>query len=315
MTKSFCLCAAIVTIACSSLLSAASQLDRRLEQIFGPKPQFEAKRFGPAKWIEDGAAYTLLEVRKEKAQGKDLVRYDTATGRREVLIAAERFTPSGAEAKPLAIEDYAWSKDGRWLLIFANAQKVWRQKTRGDYWVLEVARGGLRRLGGKAPAASLMFAKFSPDGTRAAYVHEHNLYVEDVRSGAIRQVTKDGGKTVINGMGDWVNEEELDIRDGYRWSDDSRSLAYWQFDLSGVGEFTLLDTTRGPYPVLKQFAYPKVGTRNSAVRIGVVAASGGRTRWVQLPGDPREHYVARLEWAKGAGQLVVHQLNRLQNTL
>jgi dipeptidyl-peptidase-4 len=116
-------------------------------------------------------------------------------------------------------------------------------------------------------------------------------------------------------MGDWVNEEELDIRDGYRWSDDSRSLAYWQFDTSGVGEFTLVNTAGGTYPVLQQFAYPKVGTRNSAVRIGVVAASGGRTRWLKLPGDPREHYVSRLEWAKGAGQLVVHRLNRLQNTL
>ena len=112
-----------------------------------------------------------------------------------------------------------------------------------------------------------------------------------------------------------MNEEELNIRDGFRWSDDSRNIAYWQFDTTGVRDFTILNTTVGVYPELIRIPYPKVGTQNSAVRIGVVAASGGKTRWMKLPGDPREHYVAGMSWVKGASELVLHQLNRLQNKL
>ena len=294
---------------------AGEPMDQQLEKIFGAKKEFELKAFGPARWSEDSASYTTVEDSTETKGAKDLVRYAAESGQREVLLTAAQLTPPGADTKPLALDNYTWSPDGTSLLIFTNSQKVWRQKTRGDYWVLERATGKLRQLGGNAPAASLLFAKFSPDNTRVAYVRANNLYVENVRSGAIKQVTNDGSATVINGTGDWVNEEELDIRDGFRWSDDSRSLAYWQFDTAGVREYQLLNTTAGLYPEVTRFPYPKVGTQNSAVRIGVVAASGGRTRWMNLPGDPREHYVARISWVKNASELVLHQLNRLQNKL
>jgi dipeptidyl-peptidase-4 len=120
---------------------------------------------------------------------------------------------------------------------------------------------------------------------------------------------------VINGTADWVNEEELALRDCFRWSDDGRSLAYWQFDTAGVKDFTLLNTTAGIYPEATRFPYPKVGTINSAVRVGVVPATGGKTRWISLPGDAREHYVPRLSWLKDAPTLAVFRLNRLQNQL
>ncbi len=294
---------------------AADHLDQQIERIFGAKKEFEVKTFGPAKWQDDGVSYTTLERSPENETAKDIVRYDTESGNRAVVVTAAQLTPPGPDTKPLAIDDYAWSKDGKWLLIFTNAQKVWRQKTRGDYWVLQRGNGKLRQLGGTVSAATLLFAKFSPDSSRVAYVRANNLYVEDVSSGKIKQLTSDGSTTVVNGTGDWANEEELNIRDGFRWSDDSRNIAFWQFDTTGVRDFTLLDTAVGAYPELTRIPYPKVGTQNSAVRIGVVAASGGKTRWMKLPGDPREHYVAGMSWVKGASELVLHQLNRLQNKL
>jgi dipeptidyl-peptidase-4 len=289
----------------------AAPLQETLRQIFEAR-SFEAKRFGPARWIDEGAGYTTLEASAETPGAKDLIRYDTASGARRVLVAAAQLVPAGAD-KPLVIEDYAWSKDGARLLLFTHSAKVWRLNTRGDYFVFDLATRRLRQLGAGAPASSLMFAKFSPDGGRVAYVRENNLYVEDVASGAVTPLTTDGSATVINGTSDWAYEEEFALRDGFRWSADGRRIAYWRFDTTGVGEFDLIDNTAGLYPVIHRIPYPKVGTTNSAVRIGVVAAAGGEARFMEVPGDPRNTYIPRMEWASGSDQLVLQQLNRLQN--
>lgn len=280
----------------------AEELSARLTSIFD-KDQFKLKSFGPAAWLEEGAAYTTLEH-------GEIVRYATTTGQREVLIAAQALTPVG-KATPLPVAGYEWSSDRGRLLIFTNTRKVWRLHTRGDYWVLERASGKLRQLGGKAEEATLMFAKFSPDGRNVAYVRGNNLYREEVETGRIRQLTFDGSATKINGTSDWAYEEELGVRDGFRWSPDSKRIAYWQFDSTGVGVFHLINNTDSTYPKLTPIPYPKVGTTNSAVRIGVVAASGGKTKWMETPGDSRETYLADLAWH--GPHLVLQQLNRLQN--
>src|SRR5262249_29650513 len=157
--------------------------------------------------------------------------------------------------------------------------------------------GALRKLGGNVQPGTLMFAKFSPDGRRVAYVRENNLYVEDISTptGAITPLTSDGSATLINGTTDWVYEEELDLRAAFEWSPDSARIAYWHFDASGVGSFALVDYTSGLYPKITTIPYPKAGTTNSAVTVGVVAATGGPTRWIDLDGDPRQHYIARMD--------------------
>src|SRR6202044_3112904 len=157
----------------------------------------------------------------------------------------------------------------------------------GDYWVLDLKSGALRKLGGDAPASSLMFAKFSPDNYKVGYVRGNNVYVEDMANGKITQLTQDGSPTVINGSPDWVNEEEFDIRDGFQWSPDSRSIAFWQFNTIGVGTYTLIYDMGAPrgdivtgfpypgtgvYPQILQYPYPLAGTQNSAVRVGVASA-------------------------------------------
>ena len=294
-------------------LSIAARLSQQIVRIFSTDT-YTPPRFGPARWLPGGEAYTLLEASAAPSVGTDIVRYEAVSGQRAVLVPASRLTPTGATTG-LAIDDYVWSSDGRRLLIFTNARKVWRDNTRGDYWVLDLADGGrLRRLGGDAPEASLLFAKFSPDATRVAYVRANDLYAERLDDGQITRLTRDGSATTINGTSDWVYEEELGVRDAFRWSPDSRALAYWQFDSTGVEAFTLINTTDTLYPALTRIPYPKAGTTNSAVRIGVVAATGGATTWMQIPGDPREHYLARLSWID-TGTLAIQQLTRLQNRL
>lgn len=288
----------------------ARALDQRLHRIFEAR-EFSVPRFGPARWLSDGSAYTVVESSIPPATGSDIVSYDGRTGARRVLIPATQLTPSGAP-KALEIEDYVWSADGRRLLVFTNTARVWRLNTRGDYWVLDLRTGGLRKLGGDAPASTLMFAKFSPDASRVAYVRGNNLYVERVEDGRILQLTRDGSETTINGTSDWVYEEELGVRDGFRWSPDGRRIAYWQFDSTGVGVFSLINDTDALYPRITKIPYPKVGTTNSAARIGVIDADGGQTVWMKTPGVPRETYLARLEWVD-AGTVAIQQLSRLQN--
>jgi dipeptidyl-peptidase 4 len=290
----------------------AAQSTLSVERIFSP--EFQPQFVGRSRWLDD-STYTVLDPKEPG--GADLVRVDAASGRRSVLIPAVRFQPTGAKA-PLDVEDYSWSNDQKKLLVFTNSARVWRENTRGDFWVLDVASGSLKKLGGQsAKPSTLQFAKFSPDAKRVAYVREHNIYVESLESGAITPLTKDGSTKIINGTFDWVYEEELSMRDGFRWSPDGQRIAYWQLDANGVRDFLLLNNTDSLYSFTIPVQYPKAGTTNSAARIGVVSANGGATTWMNIPGDPRNNYLARMDWAASSSQLTIQQLNRrqAQNTM
>ena len=280
-----------------------------VHRIFGTR-DFAPDRFGPARWIENGAAYTTVEP-IQGGHGSEIVRYETATGARSILVGARQLTARG-DSVPLEFDDYTWSDDRGLLLLFTNTQRVWRQNTRGDYWVLDRRSGALRKLGGDAPASTLMYAKISPAGDRVAYVRQGDLYVERLADGAITRLTTGSNRTLVNGMSDWVYEEEFNLRDGFRWSPDGRNVAYWQFDMSGVGTFLLINDTDSLYPFTVPVQYPKAGTSNSAVRVGVVSADGGNTTWVEVGGDPRETYIPWMEWT-GPGTLMIQHINRRQN--
>jgi len=283
-----------------------------LDRLFN-SDDFSQDFFGPARWLGD-SGYTTFEAAPQ-GRGRDLVRTDPATGQKQVLLAASRLIPTG-DSLPLPVENFTVSSDGKQVLIYTNSQRVWRQKTRGDYWVLEVATGKLRKLGGpEAKPSTLMFAKLSPQGDRVAYVRENNIYVERLKDGKITRLTSDGSRTTINGTFDWVYEEEFDDRDGFRWSPDGKRIAYWQLDASGVRDFLLINNTDSLYSFTKPVQYPKAGTTNSSCRVGVVDANGGKTRWLETPGDPRNTYIARMEWADNSDEVVLQHLNRLQNTL
>jgi len=311
---------ALIVLTLGALFSAAAAaLDKpadpilTVDRIFGGS-EFESKSFGPARWMSDGESFTTLEPSTEAKSGQDLVLYRAETGKREVLVSAAKLVPAGA-AGPLKIDDYAWSPDGRVLIVFTNSQRVWRRNTRGDYWTYDLATGRLRQLGPDFGPSTLMFAKLSPDGRQAAYVVKNNIYAEDLATGRTTQLTFDGNENIVNGTSDWVNEEEFDIRDGFRWSPDSASIAFWHFDTGRVPVFTMINNTDSLYPKITSLKYPESGQTNSAVRVGVVPAAGGYPVWIQTPGDPSDTYIARLEWAGNSREVILQHLNRLQNTL
>ena len=277
-----------------------------LERIFS-SADFDLEKTPALRWRKRGHSYVTLESTKS---GQQLVSHDPATGKSEVLVPTHWLIPAG-EARPLAVEGYELSDKGARMLIYTNSKRVWRARSRGDYWLLDLSSRQLKKLGGDNPPSTTMFATFSPDGKRVAYVHKNNLYVQDLLDFRITPLTRNGSDTLINGTSDWVYEEELFLRNGFRWSPDSQALAYWQLNTDGVKEFHLTNSADGPYPRLISIRYPKAGERNPAARIGVVSVGGGETAWLAIPGDPREHYLAKMEWA--GGKVVVQQFNRLQN--
>src|SRR6201988_1937717 len=275
---------------------------------------YRTRSLGPVRWQDDGSGYLALEPSPTKKDSVDILRYDASTGARTVKVSAEKLTPPNS-TQPLAIEEFYLTVDEQKVLIFTGSERVWRSNTRGDYWVLDLKPRSLGKLGGpEAKPSSLMFAKFSPDGERVGYVRDNNSYVENLAGDSqITKLTSDGARFIVIGAFDWVYEEELFCRDGFRWSPDGKNIAYWQLNSEGVKELQLVNNTAVLYPVITLFHYPKAGETNSAVRVGVAPASGGPTRWFDITGDPRNYYIPRMEWAASSDEGVIQQLNRLQN--
>ena len=290
--------------------SSFSQAVLKLEDMY-LNDTYSAKGYGPVRWMKDNKGYSTLEE-NTKVGGWDIIRYEAASGVRSVLVSAEQLVPAGASA-PLAIANYEWSLDNSKVLLFSNTRKVWRYHTRGDYWVLDRALGTLTPLGKSMESAGLMFAKFSPDASRVAYVSKNNIYVEDLKSGQVTQLTFDGNEAIINGTFDWVYEEELSCRDGFRWSPDGVQIAYWRSNTKNIGTFYLINNVDSIYSKPIPLPYPKVGTKNSEVKVGVVNAAGGESRWFDIPGDPTDNYLARMDFIPNSNEVMIQQLNRRQN--
>jgi len=256
------------------------------------------------KWGADGNTYYRIE-------SGEIIRYMLPANTRNTFVSLAELIPLGL-SRSLNVRDFSFSEDQSKLLIYTNTRKVWRLDTRGDYWVLDLQTRSLKQIGKGRTESSLMFAKLSPDGLKAAYVSEQNLYVETLASGEITPLTTDGNRKLINGTFDWAYEEELACRDGFQWSPDSQHIAYWQIDANKIRDFYMINNTDSVYSRIIPVEYPKTGEHPSPAKIGVVNITSGITTWLDIPGDPRQNYLPRMEW-HSAKTLFVEQLNRKQN--
>src|SRR6266704_354799 len=259
-------------------------------------------------WMKDGKSYTTLD--DDASGNKDLYRVDAVTGKKDVLVRGAELVPPGAR-QPVHIEEYSFSAGGSKLLIFTNSARVWRLNSKGTFFVWDLAAKRLAPVSEKP--GYQMFAKFSPDGRSVGFVRDNNIYVTDLATGAETALTSDGGENVINGTSDWVYEEELDLRDAFRWSPDGKRIAFWRLDQSAIRPFYLEDFD-SLYARLVPVHYPKTGTANSEVKIGVAELGTGRTAWIDLGGD-KDIYVAATDFAGSPDEIWLTRLNRHQNRL
>jgi len=254
-------------------------------------------------WEKEGSSYFQLEKNQ-------VIRYSLPANLPEVFISSSDLSPEGKD--PLVVRDFSLSKDQNKALIYTNTKHVWRLDTQGDYWVFDLQTKGLKQVGVGLPESSLRFAKLSPDASQIAYVSEFNLYLENLNTGQITQLTLDGNRKLINGTFDWAYEEEFACRDGFQWSPDGSRISFWQIDANRIRDYYMINTTDSIYSQIIPVEYPKVGESPSPARIGVIELASKKLTWLNIPGDPQQHYLPRMEW-NSPELLLVQQLNRKQN--
>jgi dipeptidyl-peptidase-4 len=285
-----------------ALLAAPAAAQLTVERIFSTEFATGAPSVA---YMPDGRNLTSL-VRNNSLID---VWIERVGGAGELLIDGKTLIPEG-EAGPVIVEQIAWSEDGARALIFTNSQRVWRRNTKGVYYVWDRASG--RTVPVSRGTGHQMFATFSPDGQRVAFLRDNDLWVSDPFADREMRLTQDGGEDIINGTTDWVHEEELGLSRAFRWSPDGRRIAFWRFDQSPVPSFWMLDELE-LYPELVPVRYPKAGTANSIVEVRVIDIASGRVTTVETGADPNV-YLARMDWA-GNDELIIQRLNRTQNRI
>jgi len=267
--------------------------------------EIKAQGRGGINWTKDGNGYY-------QNSGGEIISVTLPKNEKTTIISRALLTPANS-ANPISVRSFQLSDDGKKALIYTNTKRVWRQDSRGDYWVADIASNKLTQIGKGKPASSLMFAKFSPDASKVAYVSEHNIYVEDLATGEIKALTTNGTKRMINGTFDWAYEEEFGCLDGFRWSPDGKTIAYWQIDATKIKNFLMINNTDSIYSFNVPVEYPKVGQDPSACKIGIVDIATAQTKWLAVPGDNVQHYIPRMEWIPNSNEVILQQLNREQN--
>ena len=262
---------------------------------------FYPKLIRDFKSMNDGEHYTLME-RKNNVQ--EIIKYRFKNGEKLQIL----FTSLDFEIPK--ITNYTFSKNEKKLLLETESEKVYRHSKKSIFYTYNIFTQELKKVHDK----KIMYATFSPNGEKVAYILNNNLLIQDINSGIITQVTTDGKKNhIINGASDWVYEEEFKLIRAFEWSADGKHIAYYKFDETYVKEFSMDLFNEELYPIQERFKYPKAGEDNSVVRIYTYNLKKNKSTFVYTEKD--YEYIPRIKWTNDPNKLVIYGLNRHQNEL
>ena len=283
--------------------SIFSQQKITIEEIYSGA--FRAKGMDELQAMKNTNQYTVLNFdRATRTMQIDL--YDFSNLKKvATLINTKDFQELSD-----GIDSYTFSRDEKQLLIANNSNQIYRHSFTADYFLFDLNTKKLTKI-----IEQVQEPTFSPDGKKIAFAKENNLFVYDILSKGINQITNDGKKNeVINGICDWVYEEEFAFVRAFDWSTDSNKIAFIRFDESQVPEFSMNVFKKELYPTVETFKYPKAGEKNSTVSLHIYDLAKNSTKQVNLS-NYSDFYIARIKWTNDANVFSVQVLNRHQDNL
>lgn len=244
----------------------------------------------------DGEHFTTLENNK-------IVKYSYKTGQLINVI----FSTSQNNFR---IQEYIFSSTEDKILLAVNAEYIYRRSYKAEYYIYDIKTKTLEKL---SENGKQMFATFSPNASKIAFVRDNNIFITDLKLKTEKQITFDGKfNNIINGGTDWVYEEEFSFTKAFFWSPNGDKIAYYKFNESDVKVFNMTKYNEDLYPENYAFKYPKAGEKNSIVSIHVCDLNNNQTKTMDV-GDETDQYISRIKWTNKNNQLVIIRENRLQN--
>lgn len=283
-------------------IATAQQKKLSLEDIW-LNNSFEVETLQSFQTMKTGDFYTVLN---QNSYGTYLDKFDFATQEKIETLVVARDLPGIRY-----FESYAFNEDENKLLLGVDLETVYRRSKKGIYYIYDLSSKEIQKISEEP----IQEPSFSPDGTKVAYVYNNNIYVKDLMSSTVDQITQDGKiNQIINGLADWVYEEEFSFVRAYEWNSGSDRIAYLRFDEAKVPEFSMDVYGSELYPRQQVFKYPKAGQENSSIRLFIHNLRNGEKLEPEL-GPLKQHYIPRLKWNHDPKSLVVTTLNRHQNNL
>ena len=303
--RSFIITALILSAGCLMFPQSKKQLT--LNDIFG-SDKFDGKTVQNVQWQPDGSAFTYTKKNPESGLS-DIYKSDIKSGKDILMVSGAELKYDG---KVIKMSHYEWTGSGKYLLIEGPEKAIWRHSRQAPYYLYDVSSKKITALAHND--IHLRNVKLSPDGKWVGFVRDHNIYVVNLATDKQYQITHDGSDNILNGEYDWVYEEEFGLADAWRWSPDGKEIAFWRLDQTRVGVFHLVDELAGNYNSVFNLKYPKAGTKNAIVKIGVADIPSGNTTWMDI-GKNDNIYIPRIYWTNSSSTLAMIRLNRPQNNM